>query len=82
MLRYIGPLILFGAAAYVWHYNTSNNGSTVMLLPFLDLLPGFEGDIMRQADWSWKILAGIGGIVLLITIGVDITRPRRETKDE
>jgi hypothetical protein len=77
MLRYLGPLILFAAAAWVWHYNTTHAGASVVLLPFLDLIPAFEADVTRRAEWSWKILAGIGGVIMLITIGVDLTRGRR-----
>jgi hypothetical protein len=82
MLRYLVPLLLFGAAGYVWYYNSTHVGESMMLLPFLDLVPAFEGDFPKQAEWSWRILAGIGGILLLITFGVDLTSKKRERAED
>jgi hypothetical protein len=75
-VRYVVPVILFAAAAFVWHYNATHDDAW-LLFPFLDLIPSLEGQKDEQADWSWKILAGLGALTLLIAIVGDV---RRRTK--
>ena len=79
MLKYFVVLFLFGVAAFVWHYNATHTGS-YMLLPLLDLVPALEGDIPKQADWSWRIVVGVGVFVLLLNIYSDLRRLGRKKK--
>lgn len=78
MLRYITPLFLFGSAAYVWHYNLSHD-SSMMMLPLLDAIPQLAGDPRAQADLSWKILAGLGAILLLLSLASELRgKPKQD----
>lgn len=74
MIRYIASIFLFGVAWYVWNYNETHHGTSYMLLPLLDTFPQLDGDIPAQASWSWRIIAAIGAILLLVSIGTDINR--------
>lgn len=76
MLRYASALILFAAAAYVWHYNQTHDMS-FMVFPFLDMIDSLEGDLEAQAAMSWKIVAAVGGIVLLVSMGTAVFDSRR-----
>lgn len=69
MSRYLVPLIFFAAAGYIWHYN-GTHADSYLLVPFLDALGGLE----TQAEWSWRIMAGIGGVLLLYALGQDLMR--------
>lgn len=67
MLKYTVPVLLFAAAGFVWYYN-QNHTDSVMLLPFLDALPNLRGNLAEQAAWSWRLIAGVGLLVLVINI--------------
>jgi hypothetical protein len=78
MLKTAVPLILFVTAGAVWYYNSSHTDSA-LVIPLLDLIPSLRGDIHAQAAWSWRIVAGLGGIVLLINL---VTGGRRKQDAE
>ena len=81
-MRYVTPLFFFAAAAFVWHHNTDSSGS-YLLVPFVNLIPGLENDVPAQGQMSWKILAGLGGLLLAWTVIGDLRRPRhRALPDE
>jgi len=67
MVKYLVPLFLFAVAGFVWHYNQTHTGS-FMLLPLIDGIPSLRGDLPAQATWSWRIIAGIGILVLVINL--------------
>lgn len=75
-MRYLVPVLLFGVAAFVWHYNETHEGSW-LLVPFLDAIPSLRGDRDAQAEWSWRIMAGIGLLSLILTIAQDVRHRRR-----
>jgi len=75
-VRYVVPILFFAAAGFVWHYNSTHDSSWV-LVPFLDLVPALADDLDAQAEWTWRILAGIGGVMLLWTIVQDVRRASR-----
>lgn len=79
-MRYLVPVFLFAVAAFVYWYNVSHTDS-YLLFPLLDMIPSLRGDLEAQADWSWKIMAGIGVISLIATILGDV-RKRARAKDE
>lgn len=81
-MRYVVPILFFAAAGFVWHYNSTHDSSW-LLVPFLDLVPSLAGDLDGQAEWTWRILAGLGGVLLLWTIGQDVrgASRRREQRD-
>lgn len=76
MSRYLAPIVLLGAAAYVWHFNGTHD-DRYLLLPFLDLVPALAGDIPAQAEWSWKGVGALGVFLLLWTLVSDAMRRRR-----
>lgn len=78
MLKHAVPIVLFIAAGVVWHYNDTHAGS-FMLLPFLDVIPPLRGNVPAQAEWSWRILAGLGVLVLLVNLAAG--RKRSEEQD-
>jgi hypothetical protein len=81
-MRYLVPVILFAVAAYVWHYNDSHTDSW-LLVPFLDRIPSLANNPDGQAEWSWRIIAGIGVIAFLTTVIQDVrNRQRSRTKSD
>jgi hypothetical protein len=80
-MRYLVPVILFAAAGFVWHYNATHDDS-YLLFPFLDLVPALADDLDAQAEWSWRVMAGIGVLSLLLTIGGDLRRRSKRPKSE
>lgn len=76
-MRYLVPLLLLGAAAFVWHYNATHEGSW-LLFPFLDAIPSLRGDRDAQAEWSFRIVAAIGLVSLVVAIAQDVHRRRAE----
>lgn len=79
MSRYLAPVVLFGAAFYVWHFNGTHDNQ-YLLLPFLDLVPALQGDVEAQAEWSWKGAAGLGALMLVWTLISDArARSRRKS---
>jgi hypothetical protein len=68
VLRYILPALGLAGATYVWHYNTTNRGTSALLLPLLDLVPSLRGNIDAQAMWTWIVAFAIVGIVLAVTV--------------
>lgn len=80
MSRYIGPAIFLAAAVWVYQHNQGASGS-ILLLPFVDLVPGYEEDVVAQGRLSWQILLGLGGFYLLTRV-VGHLRELRARKDE
>lgn len=67
MLKYTVPVLLFAAAGFVWYYN-QNHADSFMLLPFLDAVPSLRGSLAAQAAWSWRIIGGVGLLVLIVNV--------------
>lgn len=80
-MRYLVPVLVFAAAAFVWHYNATHDDSW-LLFPFLDAIPSLRGDMEAQAEWSWRIMAGIGLLSLILTIVGDVRRRKRSGSTE
>ena len=78
-MRYLFPVVVFAVAAYVWHYNDTHTDSW-LLVPFLDRIPSLEHDPDGQAEWSWRIVAGIGVLSLVWTIVQDLRHRSRSRK--
>lgn len=76
-MRYLVPLIFFAAAGFVWHYNGTHEGAW-LLFPFLDVVPALQGDFDAQAEWTWRLFAGIGALMLLWAIAGDVRRALRK----
>ena len=74
-MRYLVPLLLFAVAGFVWHYNATNEDSW-LLFPLLDLIPPLAGDRDLQAEWSWRIFAGLGALAVIANIVGDVRRAR------
>ncbi|MBX3274205.1 MAG: hypothetical protein KF729_28315 [Sandaracinaceae bacterium] len=74
-MRYLVPVLLFGVAGFVWHYNGTHEDSW-LLFPLLDLIPPLAGDRDAQAQWSWRIFAGLGALVLIANVLGDLRRAR------
>jgi len=81
-VRYLVPVLFFGGAGYVWHYNETHDDSW-LLLPFLDMLASLEGDVEAQAEWTWRILVAIGALMLVWTFVDDVRRRgRRKARED
>ena len=81
MLRYVWPLLFFGAAGWVWQYNGSHSDRKVVF-PFVDVIvPSAAGDPQRMGEISAYIVAGLGVILLGFTI-LDHVRARRVQTEE
>jgi hypothetical protein len=76
-VRYLVPVLLFAAAAFVWHYNATHDDSW-LLFPFLDAIGSLHGKPDEQAELSWRILAGLGAAALVFAVIGDIRNRRRK----
>lgn len=76
-MRYLVPLFFFGVAAFVWNYNGTHEDSWV-LFPFLDMVPALADDLDAQAEWTWRLFAGLGGLFLVGTIFGDIRKAMKK----
>lgn len=72
MLRFLGPLLFFAAAAYVHHYNGSHTDSA-LLFPLVGVLPWVEG-LEAEKAWSVYVLAGIGSLWAVLEIVAEVVR--------
>ena len=82
MLKYVVPVLVIGGGIFIWSFNQNNNG-TLVLLPFLDAIPQLTGDLPAQADWTWRAIVGLGGLVFLVTLVSDLReRNRRGDSDQ
>ena len=81
MFRYLVPLIVFAAAGSLWHYNGTHE--SYLIFPLLNAVPELAGDYNAQAAWSWRIIAGIGVVDLVLNIIGDVRNQfRRATAEE
>ena len=83
-MRFITPVFMFAAAAYVWWYNANHTGSVVML-PGMDVIaPSTKGDPAAQGEMSAWVFAGLGGLFLVRAIWGTVreNRLRREMTDD
>jgi hypothetical protein len=83
MAGYILAALLLGGGYYVWHFNETH-ATTYLLIPLLDNVPALRGDIEAQAEWSWRIVVGLGIFVLVATVVGQVRRAtrRRDEPDE
>lgn len=78
-MRYFVPVVFFAAAAYVWWFNDTHTNEW-LLVPFLDAIDSLRGDRDAQALWSWRILAGLGVLLLVWTIFGDLRSKNQRSK--
>ena len=77
MLRYLWPLVFFGTAGYVWHYNGSHGGKK-LLFPFLDtIMPSLANDPDQMGMISVGIIAALGAVLLVWTVVEHVRQPSR-----
>ena len=82
MWRMIFPLILIGAAGYVY-FEGHNEDGRFLVFPFTDMIPGVGDDLVARADASAVIL----GIVALLSAGIQVAfglraRARARAQDQ
>ena len=65
--RWLPPIVLFVMAAYVRNFNQTHVDSA-LLFPLLDYVPSLKGDLVAQADASWKFFAVLGGVVTVASL--------------
>ncbi len=83
-MRFITPLFMFAAAAYVWWYNTNHTDSVVML-PFIEaIVPSTKGDPAAQGQVSAAIFLGLGAVFFLRAIWGNMkeSKLRRQMRDD
>lgn len=83
MWRMIFPLILFGAAYYVYYEGHDEDGR-FLVFPLVENIPGVGEDLVHRADASALILVGVGLLSagLQIAWGVRANRRKRAKKDQ
>jgi hypothetical protein len=57
---YLTSFVLLVVGAFVWYYNSSHGGTSYLMLPLLDRVPALENDVHAQAQWSWRVVVGLG----------------------
>ena len=81
MNRLITPLILFGTAAWLVHFNGTHD-DRAMFLPFMDVIdPGSKGDPAAMGRDSAVVIGGLALLSLVWAI-VGIVRDRLRKPDE
>ncbi len=79
--RWLAPILVFAIAGYVWNFNNTHIDSA-LYIPFLDWIPPLKGDLVAQADASWKGLIGLGVIVSLSALWDQFrSRPKPEEEE-
>lgn len=69
-MRWLTPVVLLAAAAYIHHHNGQGQG--VIALSFLDVIvPSVKGDPAAMGDLTVKVLGGLG---VLTAIGAVMRR--------
>ena len=77
-IRWFNPVLFFGAALYVRHFNAGATDRQ-LVLPGMDLLVGPE--LRAQGAMTWKIVLGVA--VLLVGWAIfDAARSRRPAQAE
>lgn len=67
-MRFLTPVLLIAAAAFVHHSNATSMGR-VILFPFIDaLVPSTEGDPRAMGEASVHALLLLGGVTLLAAL--------------
>ena len=74
-------ITIFAGAWFVWHYNETHTDS-FMLMPLLDHIPSLRGDIPAQAEWSWRVVALVGVLVLILNVVTHARSASRKGDDE
>lgn len=64
-MRFITPLIFFGAAGYVWWYNQNHLDRIVMAVVIDLIAPATKGDPFAQGRLTVYLLAAVGGLFLV-----------------
>ncbi len=81
MKRIIWPLLWAAATAYMYHHNTTDTGS-VMMLPMIDMLfAETAGDPKAMGEASVKTMAGLTVLMVIYEI-FDALRAARRAKKQ
>lgn len=66
-MRWLTPIVLLAAAAYVHHHNGQGQG--IIALSFLDVVvPSVKGNPVAMGELTVKVLAGFGVLTLIGSI--------------
>jgi hypothetical protein len=63
-MRWIAPLLFVIAAAFVWRHNAESLGSSILYVPGIALFDA-EADLVEKGDLSVRLLAAVGGALLV-----------------
>ena len=76
-MRWFVPLLLIGAAVYVAQYNSTHQEG-VIVIAFLDLVPGIGSDPKTLGARSWQLLLSLG----VVSLGLRIMANKREAQED
>ena len=79
MLRYASPSLFFLAAFFVYWHN-HHDGSSVWMLPYMEVIwPETAGEPRKQGDKT-VIVLGVLGVVLMVLQSIKDWRYRKQLK--
>lgn len=71
MLRYFSPALFFAAAIYAYWHN-ANDGSSIWMLPFMDVLwPETANNPVAQGEKTVIVLIALGGVLMVLQVFKD-----------
>ena len=76
-MRWLVPLLLMGAAVYVAHHNSTHQDG-VIVIAFLDLVPGIGSDPKTLGTRSWQLLLSLG----VVSLGLRIMANKKEAQQD
>ena len=76
-MRWFVPLLLIGAAVFVAHHNSTTEDG-VIIIAFLDLVPGIGSDPKTLGARSWQLLLGLG----VVSLGLRILASRQQARED
>jgi hypothetical protein len=76
-MRWFVPFLLIGAAVYVAQYNSTHQDG-VIVIAFLDLVPGIGSDPNTLGTRSWQLLLVLG----VASLGLRIMANKKEAPQE
>ncbi len=77
-MRWLSPVLFFGAAVYLWRYNGTHDDRK-LLFPGVEVLVG--PDIQAQGEVTWMLFGGLGVLFTLVAV-TRTTRDRRRRAEE
>jgi hypothetical protein len=72
MFRWISVVLLGATTGYAYYHNTTN-ADRKLVVPFLDVVqPSLRDDPQALGDLSWKVLAGVTALFLVLAIVAEV----------